>query len=297
MITPFLDNGDIDFHAIPYLVDYYAKTCDGIFAVCQSSEMFFMSLEERAALAEAVLKASAGRIPVVVSGHISDSPDDQAEEARRMVGLGADAFVLVSNRLAAPEESDDIWIDRLDRLTFSVQGCLGLYECPYPYKRLLSEKALKHLSNNKRFTFFKDTCCNAEQIKARVGWLNGSALRLLNANTETLLQSLRDGAYGFSGVMANFHPELYQWLCAKWQVKPQVAQNLQDTLTALSLVERYGYPACAKMHLRMLGLPIGVYCRNGAHKNVPVSMPDTLRQMIKTETQLREELCVDYRIA
>ena len=32
---------------------------------------------------------------------------------------------------------------------------------------------------------------------------------LFNANAQTLLPSLELGAAGFSGVMANFHPDLY----------------------------------------------------------------------------------------
>jgi 4-hydroxy-tetrahydrodipicolinate synthase len=46
MITPFTDDNRIDFKAVRALTEWYiTKGCDGIFAVCQSSEMFFLSRE------------------------------------------------------------------------------------------------------------------------------------------------------------------------------------------------------------------------------------------------------------
>lgn len=41
------------------------------------------------------------RIPVIASGHISDSMEDQIDELRSIADTGVDAVVLVSNRLAA----------------------------------------------------------------------------------------------------------------------------------------------------------------------------------------------------
>ncbi|GHU70418.1 dihydrodipicolinate synthase family protein [Clostridia bacterium] len=297
MITPFTDDGRIDLAAIPLLVDYYAETCDGIFAVCQSSEMHCLTLSERETLARAVIHAANGRVPIVVSGHISNSLEQQVEEARRLSDVGAEAFVLVSNRLAKEDESDDLWIDRLDYLINNTTGALGMYECPHPYKRLLSDRTLDYIARTGRFTFFKDTCCDAAMIEHRLLCIDGTAMRLFNANSTTLLQSLRDGASGFSGVMANFHPELYQWLCHNWFAQPTKANALQGDLAVLSQIEQMGYPACAKMHLRMLGLPVNAYCRNDAHKRMPSNMPDILSKFRETELSLCNQLDIVAKTA
>ena len=48
MITPYTDENKIDFDAVLGIMDWYFRNgVDGIFAVCQSSEMFFLSFEER----------------------------------------------------------------------------------------------------------------------------------------------------------------------------------------------------------------------------------------------------------
>jgi 4-hydroxy-tetrahydrodipicolinate synthase len=43
-----------------------------LFAIAQSSEMQFLTLAERGALGHFVVKQVAGRVPVVVSGHIEE---------------------------------------------------------------------------------------------------------------------------------------------------------------------------------------------------------------------------------
>ena len=47
MLTPFTEDGRIDYNALEHLVNWYIdKGCDGLFAVCQSSEMYYLTLEE-----------------------------------------------------------------------------------------------------------------------------------------------------------------------------------------------------------------------------------------------------------
>lgn len=147
MLTPLQEDGRLDMAGLEALVAWYiAQGCDGLFAVCQSSEMFFLSLEERVALARAAVRWSAGRVPVVVSGHISQSMQDQARELCAMADCGADAVVLVSNRLvSSPEDDDAVLIANLRALLRALPSDmpLGFYECPYPFKRLLSPQVLR----------------------------------------------------------------------------------------------------------------------------------------------------------
>ena len=48
MVTPFTDDNKIDYNGVEQLLEWYWKNgVDGIFAICQSSEIFFLSFEER----------------------------------------------------------------------------------------------------------------------------------------------------------------------------------------------------------------------------------------------------------
>ena len=82
MITPY-KNGKIDEAGVRALVRFYwEKGCDGIFATCQSSEILFLSTEEKVLLTSlvvdeakklAALDKSRAPLMIVASGHTSDS--------------------------------------------------------------------------------------------------------------------------------------------------------------------------------------------------------------------------------
>lgn len=263
MVTPFKENKEIDYAGLEQYVEWLlGQGVQGLFAVCQSSEMFFLSLEERVQLAKFVTEKAEGRVQVVASGHVSYAIADQVEEIKRISSVGIDAFVLVSNRLAGADESEDVWRRNAEIILSAVPDvAFGVYECPYPYKRLLSPKLLKWCAETGRFLFLKDTCCDPEQLGAKLNAVRGTRLKLFNANAATLLKSLEGGASGYSGVMANFHPDLYVRLVQLQQSRPEEAACLQQFLGLASAVERQPYPLNAKYYLRLEGLPIGLQGR------------------------------------
>ena len=74
MLTPFKENGEVDYRGLEALVNWYIeKEVDGLFAVCQSSEMFYLSLDERIKISRKVVEIAAERVPVIASGHISNT--------------------------------------------------------------------------------------------------------------------------------------------------------------------------------------------------------------------------------
>ena len=256
MLTPFTENNEVDYEALGKLIDWYIeKGVNGLFADCQSSEMFFLSLEERVKIGEFVKKHADGRVPVVTSGHISDSLEDQAKELTAIAGTGADAVILLTNRLAKENESDEVWLENLKKLLEMIPKDvpLGFYECPYPYKRIISPELLKWCADTGRFYFIKDTSCDIENMKAKLEVIKGTNLKLFNANTSTLLETLELGASGYSGVMANFHPELYVKLCNIYKENPSKARKIADFLKVASLIERQVYPVNAKFYQKSIG--------------------------------------------
>lgn len=81
MLTPFTEQNDVDYPGLANLIDWYLENkVDALFAVCQSSEMQFLTLEERVAVARFVVDHVKGRVPVIASGHISDDLGAQIEE-------------------------------------------------------------------------------------------------------------------------------------------------------------------------------------------------------------------------
>lgn len=105
----------------------------------------------------------------------------------------------------------------------------------------------------------KDTSCDAVQIREKLAAVAGTGFQLFNANTATLLESMRDGAAGYCGVMANYHPQLYHWLVRN--VLSKEAETAQAFATVCSWAERRQYPRNAKYHLRLCGVDMTPECR------------------------------------
>ncbi|GCL72481.1 dihydrodipicolinate synthase family protein [Paenibacillus naphthalenovorans] len=268
MVTPFTTSNEIDYHALERAIEWYIQNgVDGLFAVCQSSEMFFLSLEERVKLAAFVKEKAAGRVPVIASGHISDRYEDQVTELNAMAATGIDALVLITNRLARQDESDEVWKTNLEKLLNEIPEdiALGFYECPFPYKRLISPELLKWCADTGRFLFLKDTSCDLDKMKAKMEAVQGTGLNIYNANSATLLETMKLGITGYSGVMANFHPDLYVWLMRNWSDKPEEADELSNFLSIASLIEKQLYPVNAKYYLMLEGIFTNYNCRSKNH--------------------------------
>ena len=268
MVTPFGRDGSVDVGAARAMVDWYFENgCGGVFAACQSSEIFFLTEEERVLLTRTVVNRvnelaaehpERDRMTVVASGHVSDEFDRQVHELSAVADAGPDTVILISNRMDIENTSDGAWIRDAERLMDALPGVpLGVYECPYPYKRLMTGPMLDFCGKSGRFQYMKDTCCDAATMADRCGLLSGTPMKLYNANAQTLLESLRNGASGYCGVMCNFHPDLYAWLCEHWEENPKTAEIVQAFLGTAAFTESLAYPVTAKFHLREIaGLPL-----------------------------------------
>lgn len=262
MLTPFTESNEVDYQSLEALTKWYIdQGASGLFSVTQSSEMFFLSLQERVKIAAFVAEKAAGRVPVIASGHISDSLEEQADEIRKIAATGVDAVILVTNRLAEETESDQIWIRNLEELLQNIPADirLGLYECPYPYKRVMSAEMTQWCAESGRFYFLKDTSCDMDNIRMKLEICRGSNLKLYNANTATLLESLKEGAAGYSGVMANMQCRLYAQLCK--DISAAGMEELSEALTMCALIERQWYPCNAKYYLKKEGILSNEACR------------------------------------
>ena len=256
MLTPFTEAGDIDYPGLERLIEWYLEHgSDALFAVCQSSEMQFLSLDERVSLARFVKDKVAGRVPVIASGHVSETREDQLAELTAIANTGVDGVVLVTNRMDTKRAGGNTFTDELkwllDRLPIDLP--LGLYECPAPFRRLMSDDELKFCADSGRFTILKDVSCDLETVKHRVALTDGSPLAIVNANAAIAYDAMKAGSRGFTGVFTNFHPDLYKWLLQSGQTHAALGEELSVYLALAALAEPMGYPALAKLYHQRLG--------------------------------------------
>ena len=295
MVTPFTDDNKIDYNGVKELLKWYEeKGVDGIFAICQSSEKFFLSFEERLELLKFVMANKPEGMSIVASGHTSDDLDVQIEEAKAFIETGIDAYVFISNRFAKEDESDDVLLERMEYVANALPDVqFGVYECPYPYKRVLTPYVLRKMAESGKYTFIKDTCCDLSKIKEKLDAVKGSPIKIYNANAATLLESLRMGCDGYSGVMANFHPDLYSKLIkANNEGDNEKAEFLQNLLGFFSVTECQCYPVNAKYYLTLDGLNITYNSRARSAAELTQSRRLEIEQMYAFTKEIKKKYCL-----
>lgn len=264
MLTAFDESGYVDLLSQRRLIDWYlSHGSQALFTVCQSSEMLHLSLEERIQLAKLTVQSVERRIPVISSGHIGETIDDQIIELTAMASTGIDCLVLVTNRLD-PENlgSEEMFrVVEILKRELPVDLKLGLYECPAPYRRLLSDREIRYFAADPQFVILKDVSCDLDTVKRRLSLTRESNLVISNANAAIAFDAIKSGASGFCGVFNNFHPDLYRWLQDKGRFFPELAEELVRFLVLSATTETMGYPKLAKAYHQRIGTIDSTFCR------------------------------------
>jgi 4-hydroxy-tetrahydrodipicolinate synthase len=275
MITPFNLKAKVDLDAVSRLVDFYlAAGVKGFFANCLSSEMYSISEDERLELTRHIVRYVNGRVPIVATGSFGLSIADKAEFARRIYDTGIDAVILITGHYANIDDSDEVLLKNFDRM-FGLTGDIpmGLYECPAPYKRIITPPVFKTLLNTHRLVYHKDTSIELEKVKAKLDIVKAanSALEFYDAHSPNAMYSLQMGAKGMSSISGNFYPEILVWMCenATNPDRQEEVQWLQSEITRVDPLIHQAYPLSAKYFLQKRGLPVRTISRAHALELTP----------------------------
>lgn len=265
MLTPFKDNGSIDFNALTTLTQVYLNAgAKGLFANCLSSEMFELSADERIEVIKHVIKVANGSVPVVATGTFGGPISEQADFVKKVHDTGTAAVILINGLLAEQTESDEVFNERVFQLLDLTPNIpVGFYECPVPYKRLLSPQQLQNFVETGRVIYHKDTSLDIEQIKEKLALTAGKEFGIYDAYMGHAVKTLQAGCAGLSCIQGNYFPELIVWLCDNFD-KPELqteVQLVQDFLTDNMDVMHNVYPIVSKYFLQKRGLKISTYTR------------------------------------
>lgn len=261
MITPFNLKAKVDLDAVSSLIDFYlAAGVKGFFANCLSSEMFSISEDERLELTKHIVNYVNGRVPVVATGSFGLTIEDKAGFTKQIFDTGIDAVIMITGHFAKVDETDEVLLRNFNTmLTLTGDIPLGMYECPAPYKRIISAPVFKQLLDTDRFVYHKDTSILPENVKAKLEVAKqNTKLEFYDAHTPNAMFSLQNGARGMSSISGNFYPEILVWMCnhATDPAKQEEVTWLQQELTAVDPLIHIAYPMAAKYFLEKRGLPV-----------------------------------------
>lgn len=296
MLTPFKDNGSIDFDGLTRLTEMYLHAgVQGLFANCQSSEMYELIDEEKLQIVNHVMKIAAASVPVVAVGNFGKTITNQAEFINRIYDTGVQAVIIVTSLIATANEEPEVFEERVFKL-FDLMGKipLGFYECPEPYKRLLTPKQLAKFVATGRVIYHKDTSLDIAMVREKLKVTRAyPSFGLYDAYAVNALDSLRAGAAGLSCIQGNFFPELIVWLCEHCDNTDsrEEVNKVQEFLKDNMEVVHTSYPMAAKHYLKKSGLNISTFTRMKAG-NVTSYVNQKLDQLFTEYNLLKKAIAI-----
>jgi len=270
MLTPFTADLQVDYPGLSRLTEFYLDAgAVGLFANCLSSEMYELSPQERLEVIDAVVKQVAGRVPVVATGTIGGSIPEMAEFSKQVYALGVDAVIILNNQFVNEDETDELFLERMQEWLALTPGIpFGIYECPVPYKRLVSIPVLGDLLVTGRLVYHKDTSLKIDEVRAKIHAGENYIFGLYDAYIEHAIDSLSAGAKGLSCIQGNYFPDLIVKLCAA----PKKYAEIQEFLSAHMELMHQSYPTSAKYVLQKMGFPINLATRRKVDELTPENM-------------------------
>jgi len=155
MITPFCENGEVDYAALEELVKFLRGRVNGLFILGSYGSGAMMNAEERKKAAETVMRTVNGKIPVIV--HVgSTNSMTSCDLAKHAVSIGADAVSAVGP-FYYKHNADDVCLFYSD-LVKAVNGKAGVYVYNNPNFQgyTMDLKLVTRLKNEVGVTGIKD---------------------------------------------------------------------------------------------------------------------------------------------
>lgn len=273
LLTPFDERGDIDWNTYASYVDWQlSKGPNGLFAVCGTSEMKWLTLPERIRLASEAV-ARAGSVPVVATANLEGDLRANADEIQRVIDTGVAGIVLVppSGLGKEPDRLEGYFAELADRASCPV----FIYEWPLVDDYLIPPDMYGRLVRDHGIAGIKDTTCTVTGITQKLQAAPEAVV--FQANTPFLPEAIAAGVRGIMAVTSAAVPDLVirYWELASNNTQDEEAADAHRNLVFLDAIQRIAHPSTAKHLLRMRGFDFPTACR------WPVTTTEEVRQALR----------------
>ncbi|RAI57392.1 dihydrodipicolinate synthase family protein [Roseicella frigidaeris] len=256
LVTPFTPDGAaVDLPALRRLVEFQiAEGIEGLIPLGSTGEFLSCSREERAAVAETVIQAARGRVPVLIGTGAEDTRE-VVRASREAEALGADGVMIIPPFYAVPTEAE------LYHHYKTVADAIGLpimvYNNPATANVDLTPPILARLSTIPNCRYVKESTLEVTRVRDIIA-LCGERMEVFAGVLG--YESAWLGAIGWVAVCSNLVPRLSRDMFA-------AAAFERDQPRALDLYRRLApllpfaggprYVAGTKAGFRLLGMPMG----------------------------------------
>ena len=253
LVTPFKDNGDVDFAALDRLVDFHLENeTDGILVLGTTGESSTMTDAEDVAVAQHVVNRVDGAIPII-GGAGSNATHESLTKAKGLQMVGCDALLLITPYY---NKSNEEGIYRhFTTVLDQVEIPSILYNIPGRTGCSISEANVVRLAQHPKVLGIKEASGSIGYATSVARHLSDD-FRMYSGNDDMIVPILSLGGSGVISVWANVQPKLCHDLVTSYlNGDTQTALRLQ--LEGLDLVHALFCevnPIPVKAALAMMGL-------------------------------------------
>lgn len=203
LITPFHEDGSVNFEKLGELIDFHlANRTDAILILGTTGESSTMSHEEDDAVCEYTVKCVAGRVPVI-AGSGSNSTQTMLEKSLSFEKLGADGLLLISPYYNKANE-EGMYL-HFKTIADAVHIPCILYNVPGRTGCAISENVVRRLSTHPNIMGIKEASGNLSYAVKIARYLSDD-FAMYSGNDDIILPMLALGAKGVISVLANVVP-------------------------------------------------------------------------------------------
>ena len=256
MITPFREDGSVNFDALTVLLErQISEGTDAILTLGTTGEYSTMTHEEDAKVVEHTIRVVNGRVPVIV-GSGSNSTATQKEMSVRYQDMGADALLLIAPyyNKANPEGMYQHFTAAADAVNIP---CL-LYNVPGRTGCSIPVSVVEQLSKHPQIAGIKEASGDMSYVM-KIARYVGPDFALYSGNDDITIPILSVGGSGVISVYANVCPRICHEIVTEY-LSGDRAKAVKMHLDHLQLMNDLFLevnPIPVKSAMNMMGLPAG----------------------------------------
>lgn len=257
IVTPFKDNGEVNYKKFAELLEYQISNGTDAIIVCGTTgESSTLTHEEHTEVIRFCVEQVAGRVPVV-AGTGSNCTQTAIYLSKEAQKDGADAVLLVTPYYNKTTQKG--LFQHFKAIADSIKIPVILYNVPGRTGcNLLPETVVQLCTEVDNITGVKEASGNIGQV-ARLMAMAGGRVDLYSGNDDQIVPLLSLGGKGVISVLSNVAPRQTHDICARF-FKGDVEGSRRLQLEAMELCDALFCevnPIPVKMALNLMGMEVG----------------------------------------
>jgi len=258
LITPFLEDGNVNYSKLEELIEWHIKEqTDGVLVLGTTAETPALTVTEKDEIARIAIATSAGRVPIIV-GSGSNNTFVAREESIKYQDMGADALLVITPYYNKTNKAG--MIQHFTEIADAVDTPIYVYNVPGRTGVSLTYEALEEISQHKNIVGIKEASGNISFV-SQVSRLIRDDFNVYSGNDDMIIPLMSLGGAGVISVFANILPrQTHEMAMAYINGDREKAAKMQlhylDFINALFIETN---PIPIKEAMNLVGMDVGQY--------------------------------------